>query len=111
LGYLICRNCSARIDLPHVKHVWDVTPFFLVKCGKCGKTKLYMYIHLRDVRYPTEEELKKRLEFEWATDPLTPDKAILYTMHNIVKAIRRAREEMEKKRRLQLKTPETKHVT
>ena len=56
MGYVICRECGARIDLPRVTHALQLPPFFKVKCSRCGRSKVYSYVDLKDVRFPTEEE-------------------------------------------------------
>jgi hypothetical protein len=56
LGYLVCRRCGARIDLPHVKHSWQVPPFFTATCPSCGRASTYSYTDLRDVKLVTMKE-------------------------------------------------------
>jgi hypothetical protein len=88
MGYLICRKCKARIDLPHVTSVYQVPIMFKAKCSKCGRYDVYSYIDLKDVRFPTKEEVDKVTEFLQATDPLSPDKTVLYAIINVVEYIK-----------------------
>jgi hypothetical protein len=88
MGYLICRRCKSRIDLPHIKSVYQVPIFFKAKCSKCGRYSAYSYADLKDVRFPTKEEVDKVTEFLQAIDPLSPDKTVLYAIINVVEYIK-----------------------
>jgi len=88
LGYIICRRCKARIDLPHIKSVYQVPIFFKAKCSRCGRYSVYSYADLRDVRFPTKEEVERSMELMQAIDPSSPDKLVLYTIINIIEDIK-----------------------
>jgi hypothetical protein len=114
LGYLICRRCGARIDLPHVKYAHQVPPFFAATCSKCGRTSTYAYVDLRDVKFTTMEELLQRPEGRLPLlIRLLPDLTmymygIKQVQEGIAYALKRIQEEMER-RRLQPEPPETAH--
>jgi hypothetical protein len=88
MGYLICRKCKARIDLPHVTSVYQVPLLFKAKCNKCGRYDIYSYADLKDIRFPTREEVEKSKELMQALDPLSPDKVVLYAIINVVEYIK-----------------------
>jgi hypothetical protein len=88
VGYLICMKCKARIDLPHIKSVYQVPIMFKATCSKCGYSGVYLYFELKDVRFPTKEEVEKSKELMQALDPLSPDKVVLYAIINIVESIK-----------------------
>jgi hypothetical protein len=101
LGYLICRRCGARIDLPWVETAVDVPPVFLLKCGRCGRASVYTRYDLEDVRWPTPEEVAERYKLRLLVDLTMFMYGIKQVQEGIVYMLRGIREELER-RRLQL---------
>ena len=107
MGYLICRRCGARIDLPHVKHSRQVPPFFLAKCNKCGGKEVYSYVDLKDVEIPTMEEYLQQPEgrllllLRLLPDFMMFTYGIMQAQEGIAHTLRRILEERER-RSLQL---------
>jgi hypothetical protein len=114
LGYLICRRCGARIDLPHVKYADQVPPIFSATCPSCGRASVYSYVDLKDVKFMTMEEYLQRPEGRLAiTIRILPDflmfahgikqiqKSIAYTIEKMVEKLA----ELERRRQQPPETP------
>jgi hypothetical protein len=109
LGYLTCRRCRARIDLPHIKHVWQAPVIFSATCPRCGRHNTYSYVDLKGVEYPTREEVEKYMQLRYIVEYGFFVEGVRGALESMVIMARRIREELER-RRQQLQPPETTHV-
>jgi hypothetical protein len=97
LGYLTCRRCGARIDLPRIKHVWQVPVIFAATCPSCSRRSTYSYVDLKDVEYPTKEEVEKAMQLRYIVDYGFFVEGVRGALESMVIMVRRIREELERR--------------